>query len=61
MSLDVLVTTNRLRSDPEGRALIEYLRNGSTALGLDDAVLYYDFPIFLITNRHAQAGLPVSN
>lgn len=33
-------------SDPASADLIEYLRGQSSSIGLDDAQLYYDFPIF---------------
>lgn len=44
--LDVLVTTNRISQDPDGRDLISYLRNNSEPLGINDGALYYDFPTY---------------
>lgn len=46
MSLDVLVTTNRIANDPTGRLFIDHLKKQASALGLDDAALYYDFPTY---------------
>ncbi len=46
MALDVLVTTNRLASDPHGRQLVDYLRNEADRLSLGSSTLYYDFPVF---------------
>lgn len=46
MSLDVLVTTNRIEQDPTGRDFIDYVVNNQERLLLADAVLYYDFPAY---------------
>lgn len=46
MALDVLITTNRITADPNSRELIDHLRHTTAKLRLDDAALYYDFPIF---------------
>ncbi len=46
MTIDVLVTTNRIAQDPIARDFIEYLRNNSARLGLDEAAIYYDFPTY---------------
>lgn len=46
MPLDVLVTTERLNTDPTGRQFISYLEKNATRLGLDSAALYYDFPTY---------------
>jgi hypothetical protein len=45
MALDVLITTDRISKDPVGREFIAHVERGTQDLGLDDAVLYYDFPI----------------
>lgn len=46
MALDILITTDRISKDPIGREFIEHLERDAQGLGLDDAALYYDFPIF---------------
>lgn len=46
MSLDVLVTTERIHTDPTGRQFIEYIEKNAGHLGLDSAALYYDFPTY---------------
>ena len=46
MALDVLITTDRILSDPVGRWLINHLQNNAQTLGIDDAALYYDFPTY---------------
>ena len=46
MALDVLITTDRISKDPIGREFIEHVDRDAQSLGLDDAALYYDFPIF---------------
>ena len=46
MALDIIVTTNRISSDPVGRDLVAHLRREADALGLNEAVLYYDFPTY---------------
>ena len=44
--MKTVVTTNRWRNDPESRGLVEYLEANTAELGLEDAVLYYDFPAY---------------
>src|SRR5437868_3607979 len=46
MALDVIVTTNRITKDPNGRDLISYFRDHTAELELETAVLYYDFPTY---------------
>src|ERR1700689_1705847 len=46
MPLDVLITTDRILSDPVGRWLINHLQSNAQTLGIDDAALYYDFPTY---------------
>lgn len=46
MSLDILITTSRLSTDPGARTLIEYLQQHAAALDIADAALYYDFPTY---------------
>ena len=46
MPLDILVTTDRINKDPLGRDFINYLQSNSNAYGLDESVLYYDFPTY---------------
>jgi superfamily I DNA and RNA helicase len=46
MALDVLITTNRIKSDPAGRELVTFLRDNADRLNLDGAALYYDFPTY---------------
>ena len=46
MALDILVTTDRLKTDPVGRSLVEYVRDQATSLRLDKATMYYDFPTY---------------
>lgn len=47
MSLEVVVTTGRWKNDPTSRSLVAYLQERQNDLGLDDAVLYYDFPAYI--------------
>lgn len=44
--MEIVVTTNRWRNDPESRELVGYLEDNSEELGLENAVLYYDFPSY---------------
>ncbi|MBA1289193.1 DEAD/DEAH box helicase [Pseudomonas japonica] len=46
MSLDILVTTDRIGDDPLGRNVIEYLQENDTALHIEEGALYYDFPTY---------------
>ncbi|MFV8531523.1 DEAD/DEAH box helicase [Ralstonia pseudosolanacearum] len=46
VSIDILVTTDRINDDPMGREFVRHLETHATALGLDDAALYYDFPTY---------------
>lgn len=44
--LEKVVSSARLRSDPIARQLIDHLVAEGDRLGLQDSVLYYDFPLF---------------
>jgi hypothetical protein len=46
MPLDVLITTDRILSDPVGRWLVNHLQSNAPRLGIDDGALYYDFPTY---------------
>lgn len=46
MTIDILVTSERLQDDPLGRDLIESLKNSGTPLVDYESALYYDFPIY---------------
>jgi superfamily I DNA and RNA helicase len=47
MSLDVLITTSRIETDHVGRTFIQFVNENQQRLGLEDAVLYYDFPSYV--------------
>lgn len=46
MALDILVTTDRIKTDPIGRDFISHLQAIESRYGLEDAALYYDFPTY---------------
>jgi superfamily I DNA and RNA helicase len=46
MAIDILITSDRISSDPIGREFIEHVQREARRLRLDDAAVYYDFPIF---------------
>lgn len=46
MSIDILVTTDRINDDPLGREFVQHLETHSARLDLDSAALYYDFPTY---------------
>lgn len=46
MSIDILVTTDRLNKDPLGREFISYIESNSDRLNLAGSALYYDFPAY---------------
>jgi len=46
VSIDILVTTDRISDDPLGREFVRHIETQATALDLDDAALYYDFPTY---------------
>jgi superfamily I DNA and RNA helicase len=46
MALDILITSDRISVDPIGREFIEHVRQEATRLHLEDAAVYYDFPMF---------------
>ncbi|NNH84975.1 ATP-binding domain-containing protein [Rhizobium laguerreae] len=47
MALEIVVTTSRWKNDPTSRALVSYLQDNQAALGLTDAIVYYDFPAYV--------------
>ena len=46
MALEVVVTTNRWKNDPASRELVEFLQSKQELLGLENSILYYDFPSY---------------
>ena len=46
MDIDILVTSDRINSDPLAREFISYVKASCLELELEDAVLYYDFPSY---------------
>ena len=46
MTIDILVTSERLRDDPLGRDLIESIKTADAPISNFDSALYYDFPIY---------------
>lgn len=46
MALDVLITTNRIATDAIGREFVDHIRAHSGDFGLDDGIIYYDFPTY---------------
>lgn len=46
MAIDILITTDRIASDPVGRDFVAYLRENQEQLLLTDGVVYYDFPTY---------------
>jgi superfamily I DNA and RNA helicase len=44
--IEKVVASARLKSDPIARQLIDFVVGNAQALGLGNAVLYYDFPLF---------------
>ncbi|PTT54926.1 hypothetical protein DBR33_03755 [Stenotrophomonas sp. HMWF022] len=46
MAIDILITTDRLSRDPIGRELLAHVRAQASALDLENAALYYDFPTY---------------
>lgn len=47
MSLEIVVTTERWKNDPASRSFVEFIREKQAELGLQNAVLYYDFPAYV--------------
>lgn len=62
MAIDVLVTTNKISSDPIARDFLTFVQANSERLGLSDGVVYYDFPTYADyeTVRHKPDILLVS-
>lgn len=46
MALQIVVTTNRWKSDPSSRELIDFLQKQQTQLSLESSIVYYDFPSY---------------
>lgn len=46
MPVEIVVTTDRYRTDPASRAFVEHVRTRQADLGLIHGVLYYDFPAY---------------
>lgn len=46
MPLEIVVTTGRWKNDPASRALVDFLRQNEQALGIENGVVYYDFPAY---------------
>lgn len=46
MTIDILVTSDRINSDPDGRGFIQYVEQKIVELGLEKSALYYDFPTY---------------
>lgn len=46
MALEILVTTSRWKNDPSSRSLVNYLQENQAKLGIEDGVVYYDFPAY---------------
>jgi superfamily I DNA and RNA helicase len=46
MSLDILVTTDRINNDPDGRGFIQYVQQHIKDLDMEKSALYYDFPTY---------------
>ncbi|MBO6835246.1 MAG: DEAD/DEAH box helicase [Alphaproteobacteria bacterium] len=46
MTIDTVVTSDRINSDPEARQLLEHLQNSLDNKKIHSAVLYYDFPSY---------------
>jgi superfamily I DNA and RNA helicase len=46
MALDIVVTSGRWKNDPTSRSLVGFLQENEVALGLQGAVVYYDFPAY---------------
>ncbi|HEY3301407.1 MAG TPA: ATP-binding domain-containing protein [Methylophilaceae bacterium] len=44
--MEKVVSSTRLKTDPVCRSIITYLGDKSNVIGLDNAILYYDFPLF---------------
>lgn len=47
MTVEIVVTTDRFRTDPASREFVDHVRNRQDDLGLSAAVLYYDFPAYV--------------
>lgn len=62
MAIDVLITTNKIASDPIAREFIGFLHANSEQLALAEGVVYYDFPTYsdYETVRHKPDILIVS-
>ncbi|MCD5975965.1 DEAD/DEAH box helicase [Pseudomonas quasicaspiana] len=46
MDIDILVTSDRINSDPLAREFISFVKASCKELSLEESVLYYDFPSY---------------
>lgn len=44
--IEIIVTTDRIATDPDGRQLLDHINQNGHALGIETAVVYYDFPSY---------------
>ncbi|WP_281994780.1 DEAD/DEAH box helicase [Ruegeria faecimaris] len=44
--MEIIITTNRWKNDPNSRQLVEYLQANEAQLSLEQSILYYDFPSY---------------
>jgi superfamily I DNA and RNA helicase len=47
MTIEIVVTTDRFRTDPASREFVDHVRTCQDDLKLRQAVLYYDFPAYV--------------
>lgn len=47
MTIEIVVTTDRFRTDPASREFVDHVRSRQDELKLRQAVLYYDFPAYV--------------
>lgn len=47
MTLEIVVTTERWKNDPQSRSFVDYVKLQQEQLCLSNAVLYYDFPAYV--------------
>ncbi|MGH1378715.1 MAG: DEAD/DEAH box helicase [Alphaproteobacteria bacterium] len=44
--LDIILTSERIQTHPEGRQFLTFIQGNETELGLEGSVVYYDFPAY---------------
>ena len=44
--LEIIVATEYLQNDPDGRSFLDYINANSVEMGLDEAIVYYGFPTY---------------